>query len=483
MAVLTGLEPKSVMKFFEEIASIPHGSGDTKRISDYCADFAKERGLWYLQDENNNIVIRKDGTAGREAHPYVMLQGHLDMVCEKEEGCLIDFTKDGLELEVKDGKISAKGTTLGGDDGIAIAYALAILDSDSIEHPPIEAVFTVDEEIGLLGASALDMSVLKSKYMINLDSEDEGYLLVSCAGGATANCSLPVKREAFDGVMLTITADGLLGGHSGQEIHKGRANSSMLLGRVLSNVFSKISFRLVSISGGNKDNAIPRSTSAVIAVKNEEEAEKISAVVSGLLKVISAEYSVTDPDIRLRTEKTTEAPGMLPMDEESTKRVIYMLRLFPAGVQRMSPNIAELVQTSLNLGVLRTEEACVTSAFSVRSSVDSEKDELIGRIASVMNVLGGTLSLSGVYPAWAYREDSKLRDIMVEVYKELYRKDMVVYAIHAGVECGLFCGAMKDLDAVSIGPDMKDIHTTAETLDIGSVQRSWEYLLEVLKRL
>ena len=482
MGVLSGLEPASVFGFFEEITAIPHGSGDTKRISDYCAAFAESRGLEYYQDGSNNIIIWKDGSGGYEDKPYVMLQGHLDMVCEKEEGVDIDFSKDALKLTLKDGTISAEGTTLGGDDGIAIAYALAILDSDSIAHPPIEAVFTVDEEIGMLGASALDMSRLRSKSLINLDSEDEGYLLVSCAGGVTATCSLPVKRESCDGVMLTIKADGMLGGHSGQEIDKGRACSNTVIGRALSYIYRETPFRLVTVFGGNKDNAIPRTSEALIVLENAESAEKAQKVVSGLDRILKDEYHITDPGIRL-CAKRTESSGKIPMDRDSTERAIRMLRLLPQGVQRMSSLIEGLVQTSLNLGILKDQGDELTASFSVRSSVNTEKDELCDRLFNIIEALGGSLNLQGAYPAWEYREESRLQRIMTDTYKELYGKDMVVQAIHAGVECGLFSDGVKELDAVSIGPDMKDIHTPKETLDCSSVKRTWEYLLKVLEKL
>ncbi len=482
MGVLSGLEPAPVFKFFEDIAGIPHGSGNTKGISDYCVAFAKERGLFCHQDEKNNIIIRKEGSKGYEDRPYVMLQGHLDMVCEKEDHCDIDFDKDGLSLKLSDGIISAEGTTLGGDDGIAVALILALLDADDIAHPPIEAVFTVDEEIGMLGAAALDMSLLKSKTLINLDSEDEGFLLVSCAGGATAVCELPVRREAFGNVMLTITVDGLLGGHSGQEIDKGRASSNFLMGRILSELNRELDIRLVTVKGGNKDNAIPRKTEAVVALKDDTDLRKATGIAGAMGTVFSGEYKATDPDIRVSCAETA-AKDEEPMDRESSQKAIWMLRLLPQGVQRMSPDIKDLVQTSLNLGILKDEGEKLSASFSVRSSVNTEKDELNDRLSSIMEALGGSLSLMGIYPAWEYKKDSRLQKVMTESFKELFDKEMTVYAIHAGVECGLFSDAIEDLDAVSIGPDMKDIHTPKECLSAESVKRTWEYVVKVLGKL
>ena len=285
MNVLKGLEPAPVFRFFEEICGIPHGSGDTKRISDYCVQFAKERGLEVRQDEYNNVIIRKQGTSGYENAAPVMLQGHIDMVCEKEAGCDIDFAKDGLRLRLENGIVTADGTTLGGDDGIAAAYMLAILDSDTIPHPPLECVLTVDEEIGMLGAAAMDMSDLRSRIMLNIDSEDEGFLLVSCAGGMTARCLVLVERAAMSGTKAEIKVTGCMGGHSGTEINKGRANASMVLGEVLEALRKEAPFRLVSVNGGLKDNAIPREAAAELVFADDAGAAgKFAALSDDLQK-------------------------------------------------------------------------------------------------------------------------------------------------------------------------------------------------------
>ena len=400
----------------------------------------------------------------------------------KTDSSTMSFEKDGLSLVLDGNIISAEGTTLGGDDGIAIAYALAILASKDIPHPPIEAVFTVDEEIGMLGADALDMSILKSKSMLNLDSEDEGVLLVSCAGGVTATCELPVTRAELKGVMLTITVDGLLGGHSGQEIDKGRASSNHILGRVLSYVNHETPLNLITAEGGNKDNAIPRKSVAEILVQDEKAAQVVKEAVSRLHDIVKNEHHITDPDIEISV-RDGGAAGQKPMDRASTDRAIWMLRLLPQGVQRMSADIPGLVQTSLNLGILKDEGNQLAASFSVRSSVNTEKDELTDRLVNIMEALGGSVSFAGAYPAWEYKEGSKLQKLMIDTYKELYHKDMVVQAIHAGVECGLFADAVEGLDAVSIGPDMKDIHTPKETLDADSVARTWTYILKVLERM
>lgn len=482
MSVLSHLEPVSVFRYFEELCSIPHGSGNTKAISDYCVAFAREHALRYIQDESNNVIIFKPGTSGYESSPAVMLQGHLDMVCEKEPDCNIDFTKDGLRLQVENGIISAKGTTLGGDDGIAIAYALALLDAEDIPHPPLEAVFTVDEEIGLLGAAALDCSPLQSRLMLNLDSEEEGYLLVSCAGGATATCHLPVERREVSGQEAVITVSGLLGGHSGTEINKNRANADKLLGRLLYELDRELDYDLISVTGGTKDNAIPREATARLVI-NPEEAEDLSAFLSQWKAVLKKEYAAADPDVTVSCAFGAPEEAFSALGESDKCTIVSALLLLPNGVQRMSSDIQGLVQTSLNLGILQTAEQEVVASFSVRSSVSTEKTALLHQLTALMGVLGGTLDVKGDYPAWEYRQDSPLRDLMVRVFEEQYGRKPVVEALHAGVECGIFSGKLPGLDCVSFGPNMQDIHTTGERLDAASVKRVWEYTLEVLKRL
>lgn len=486
MKVLSSLEPHKVFEYFEEICSIPHGSSNTKKISDYLVTFAREHDLRYIKDQSNNVIIFKDGTPGYEASAPVMLQGHMDMVCEKDKDYNIDFERDGLELVLNDGIISANGTTLGGDDGIAVAYALAILDSSDIPHPPLEAVFTVDEEIGMLGAAAIDCSPLKSKIMLNLDSEDEGYLLVSCAGGVTAASHIPVIFiPAADKTLMSINISGLLGGHSGVEIDKNRANANILFGRILYTLNKKLSFNLVSIEGGLKDNAIVKTAVAVIAV-NESDIQTVKDCVSHMEYLFKHEYVVSDPDIKITAEITDSSPAATAndmMDNISTGRVIAALVNMPYGIQGMSSNIEGLVESSLNLGILKTTDTEVVLSYCVRSSIASRKQEMLDKITSLTELLSGYVTLTGDYPAWEYRQDSPLRDLMKDIFTEQYGREPVIQALHAGVECGLFAGKIPDLDCVSFGPDMKDIHTTNESMDVESVKRTWEYTLEILKRL
>ena len=477
MAVLNHLEPQRVFRFFEELCAIPHGSGNTKAVSDWLVDFAKARGLRYVQDQLNNVVIFRDATPGYESAEPVILQGHMDMVCEKEPGCAKDMAAEGLDLVLEGDTVSARGTTLGGDDGIAVAMAMAILDDDSLSHPAIEAIFTVDEETGMYGAEGLDVSVLKGRRMLNMDSEDEGIFTVSCAGGARADCCLPVTRSAFSAPVLEISVTGLVGGHSGAEIDKGRANSSMLLGRVLCALEEKTDLRVISVCGGLKDNAIPTAAAAVVTVADGSAARKAAETLAAEMK---KEYRIADPGLTVAVE-TVETKS-LPMDEVTTGKALCMLTCLPNGVQAMSMDIPGLVQTSLNIGILKCGDDEMTVVCSVRSSVASQKQMVRDRLRCLTEQLGGRVDVVGDYPAWEYLPDSPLRERMIEVYREQYGKEPVVETVHAGLECGLLGEKLPGLDCVSFGPDLTDIHTPRERMHIASVQRTWKLLCEVLKR-
>lgn len=484
MAVLAQLEPKAVFRYFEEICGIPHGSSDTQAISDYLVAFAKKRNLYVRQDTLGNVIMKKPATRGYEDVPVVMIQGHMDMVCEKTDDKEIDFHTQGLDLVLDENVIHADRTTLGGDDGIAVAFALAILDADDIPHPALEVVITVDEEIGMLGAAGITTEDLHASYMLNLDSEDEGQLLVGCAGGMTAVCHMPVQWENCDlahPFCMQIDVDGLLGGHSGMEIIKQRANANKVLGRALKAIRTVADIRILSIDGGKKDNAIPRAAQAVFAVEAEAK-DAVKQAVQTMQAAISHEYEVSDPDVTLKMTECTEAV-VETMKRVSGDAIIDALFLLPNGVQKMSDAMPGLVQTSLNLGILTMKQDEVQMGFSVRSSVGSEKNLLALQIRVLCERLGGMCTESGAYPAWEYKQDSKLRDVMVAVYEELYGEKPKLDVIHAGVECGLFMDKMEGLDCVSYGPQMYDIHTPNERLHVDSVQRTWEYTLEILKRL
>lgn len=475
---LQGLEPESVFRYFEEICAIPHGSRNTKAISDYLVSFAKAHGLRYRQDESNNVVIFAPGTCGLEDHESVILQGHMDMVCEKDAGCPLDMAVDGLDVTHDGSCIFAKGTTLGGDDGIAVAYALAILDDNTIAHPPLEVIITVDEEIGMLGAAAMDLADVKGRTMLNLDSEDEGIFTVSCAGGATCTVSLNAERKAVYGPCVRLSVEGLQGGHSGAEIHKNRANANKIMGDFLGRIQKLMPLCLTSFSGGSKDNAIPRACQATVVAMGIG-LERINDIAAQLQQEVRETYD--EPEALVQAFDV-DALGGNALTTAATADVISLLCAAPNGVQAYCPDLPELVQTSLNLGIAKLGDR-FTATFSVRSSVNAEKEGLITKLKELADFYNGTYSQSGTYPAWEFKKDSRLRDVMVPIYTRMFGKEPKVLAIHAGLECGLLGDKLPGLDCVSIGPQMHDIHTSREKLEIASTKRTWDFLLEVLKAL
>ncbi len=476
---LAGLEPASVFGYFEKICSIPHGSGNTKAISDYLVSFAKEHGLAYIQDELNNVLMFQDGTPGYEDHEPVILQGHMDMVCEKSPDCSIDFAVDGLDVTHDDTCVFANGTTLGGDDGIAVAYCLALLSDPTIPHPPLEIIITVDEETGMYGADGVDLSMFKGKRMINLDSEDEGIFTVSCAGGARAGIRLPLSRHAVYGPCIKLTVDGLVGGHSGMEIDKNRANANKVMGMFLDEIKKRMPLCLTAIGGGSKDNAITRSCTASLVAMGME-LEQINDIAASLQEKIRTEYA--EPNAVISADNI-DALGGNALSTQDTDKIIGLLCAAPNGVQAMCADMPDLVQTSLNMGIVKMDADSFTMTFSVRSSVNQEKVDLLKKLEDLAGMYGAEFSSTGDYPAWEYRAESVLRDTMVAQYRQMYGQDPQVVSIHAGLECGLLGQKIDGLDAVSIGPQMHDIHTNRERLEIDSTRRVWEFLLAVLKAL
>lgn len=484
MDALSGLEPKKVYKFFNEISSIPHGSGNLVKISNYLVEFAKLRGLKYIQDEYLNVIIFKDASSDNKNTKPVIIQGHMDMVTVAKYGYKIDFLNEPLKL-IRDGDyIHADRTSLGADDGIALAFALAVLDDNSISHPPIEAVFTVDEEIGMLGASAIDTSPLKGKYFINIDSEEDGIFYAGCAGGATFKIDRPFKKETIVGNAYTLDISGIRGGHSGVEIDKQGANACQLLGRILFTLKeSGFNINLFSLNGGAKDNAIATSANAVFYIDLEGKSkETFKSLSKKIIEDIKNIYKATDPlmTINLIEVKSDSYTAIIDDDSEA---IINLLANLPNGVIRMSSDVEGLVETSLNLGVLKTNESSIDLTYSVRSNIDCQKDYLLSRLENLSKIFGATSNISGEYDAWEYKDESLLRDLLKEEYKTLTGKDASVEIIHAGVECGIFLSKMPDLDCVSIGPNIYDIHTFDEKMSISSVANYWKLLLNVLSKL
>lgn len=480
MSILSECQPKKVFEYFEKICSIPHGSGNTKQISDYCVSFAKEHNLKYTQDKMGNVIIHKGGSKGYENHPAVILQGHLDMVCERNDAISsIDMENEGLKLDIDGDYLHACGTTLGGDDGIAIAYALAVLDSDELKHPPVVALFTVDEEIGLLGAVGVDLAEIEARTMINIDSEEEGIFLTSCAGGATSVIEIPFETSEEKSKCLCITLDGLKGGHSGAEIDKKRGNSNKLLARFLHALSKKTQFTLCEINGGLKNNAIPLMSKACICTDNTQAVKDMAVKYN---KIFKSEYKTADNGVNISISEECNCNNKC-MTKKDTKKIIDMLYIIPDGVQTMSADINGLVESSLNLGILKTTDSSVYAEFCVRSSVETRLDEMNEKLAIITELSSGKFTIKDQYPGWEYKKDSKLREIMIEAYKELFGNQPVVTAIHAGLECGLFSGKLEGLDCISIGPQMHDIHTYKERLSISSTERVWKLIIATLEKL
>jgi len=475
---LAGLEPANVFGYFEKLCSVPHGSGNTKIISDLLVDFAREQGIRYIQDELNNVVFFQEGTCGYEDHPPVILQGHMDMVCEKDPDCPIDMEKEGLDVTHDGQCVYARGTTLGGDNGIAVAYAMALLADKTIPHPPLEVIITVDEETGMFGAAGIDLSMLRGRTLVNLDSEDEGIFTVSCAGGARGTISLPLERRPVYGPCVRLTVEGLKGGHSGVEIHKPRANANKVMGDFLSRVQQLMPICITKLQGGAKDNAIPRSCQCTLVAMGMYP-EKINEVAVQLQRELREQYD--EPEALVYGDDV-EALGGNALTSEATGKVIGLLCAAPNGVQSWSQDIEGLVQTSLNLGVVKLEDS-LRMTFAVRSSVNREKRDMLDKLADLAKFYGADYSEVGDYPAWEYKKDSRLRETMVKTYREMFGKEPQVVAIHAGLECGLLSEKLPGLDCVSIGPDMHDIHTSREKLEIESTRRTWEFLLAILRAL
>lgn len=472
------LKPEAVFKYFKEICAIPHGSGDMEKISEYCLNFAKENGLKAICDDAKNVIIYKNGSKGYENKPPVILQGHLDMVCQKTADCHIDFLQDGLELFSDGDLLGAKGTTLGADNGIAVAMIMAILSDDAISHPPIEAVFTTDEEIGMLGASALDMSLLKGKRMINIDSEEEGVVTVSCAGGSDFSTSIPLTFDVKSGRKYTLEIKGLKGGHSGVEIDKGGVNADILAGRLLSVLERLTTFDIISINGGDKCNAIPKSVKVEL-LTNDDNFENVVDVYSEIVR-----NEISDREKECVIELETDGEGEYKVLSEDAKAIlIYYLVSTPNGIIDMSVNIEGLVETSLNLGILATEEDRITMKYALRSNKKTALDYLEIRLMIFAESFGLESIISGRYEPWEYREESNLRDLYVECYEKAFGHKPKVEAIHAGLECSVFASKIEGIDCIAIGPDMTGVHTAQERLSVSSTAKIFGLLLNVLEKM
>lgn len=480
MDILKDIEPKKVFHYFEKISSIPRGSKNEKEISNYLVDFAKYRGLEVIQDEALNVIIKKPATSGYESIPPIILQGHMDMVWEKNQDTDFDFYRQGIKLNVEGDWISATGTTLGADNGIAMAFVLAILDSEEIPHPSLEILLTSDEETGMTGAKSLDGKNLKGKYLINLDTEEEGALYVSCAGGLRASLSIPFNTVMNNDNFFMIKLSGLKGGHSGADIHLQRGNSIKIMGHILKELSAIVDFYLVDIFGGSKMNAIPRESTSVVSIKSSD-IETFKKAINSINSKLKEKFYYSDPKIEVILEEVIEKYPKFSLDETSTKKLINSIILHLNGIQSMSLDIEGLVESSLNLGITKLEDGNMIMESAIRSSSDWKIDLIASNLQALAAVTGGHFETGARYPAWQYMENSRLREYLSEVYTQLFNKTPEIKAIHAGLECGLLGEKISGVDMISLGPDITGAHTPQEKLSISSTKRTWDFLLKVLE--
>lgn len=467
-----------VFYYFEEICKIPHGSKNMTKIADFCVDFANKHNLKFVRDDANNVIIYKNGTKGYEESAPVILQGHLDMVCQKTPNSDINFETDGLKVFVDGDFIKAQDTTLGADNGIAVAMMLAILENTELSHPPIEAVFTTDEEIGMIGAGKLDMSKLTAKRMINLDMGKNDEAIISCAGGIDVKITLPIKRSVACGKKLSFVISGLKGGHSSGMIDKGRVNADVLAGRILAYLKKIGDFDIIEMCGGNKGNVIPSHCEFSIVVGNSEEfISKVEDYIDEIKKEVADREENLKVSIRLDEEGNFKV-----INKEAKDKIIYLLTALPNGVMEISTKIRNLVETSLNLGILKTDENEISLLYTLRSNKESALSYLQEKMFLMAEYSGCNVETSGHYPSWEYIEDTELQRLYVKCYKEKFGNAPKLHAVHAGLECGIFSSKIKGLDCIAIGPDMFDIHTVNERLSISATDEFFEFLKYFLSK-
>ncbi len=475
------------LHYFAQLASIPRGSGNTRAVSSYCVQFAREHGLRCVQDPLDNVVIYQGGTPGYEDHPPVILQGHLDMVCVQTPESRLDLEREPLLLNTDGAFLWADGTSLGADDGIAVAYALAVLEAEGLPHPPLEAVFTTEEETGMSGAHGLDPALLRGRVLLNLDSENEGLFFAGCSGGSKRTVALPVVREAQDGLLAELEVGGLLGGHSGIMIADGRANACQVLFDLLAQLAVPCGLRLVSCSGGGKDNAIPSSARARVLLPPEhlEQARRIVRVFRSELhsSAMLQRYGKNNPDLAVTFTPAEEVRGCSALDSSSTSRFISLFRRLPCGLLAMMRDIPGVPETSANIGVVELEESRAVIRLSVRSALKEKCASLPRQVEETAARFGASCQVSGAYPPWEYRKDSPLRETVCRVYRQAAGREAEIRVIHAGLECGILYEKLPGLDAVSFGPTILDIHSPGERLDLASALRTWEFLTALLAAL
>lgn len=480
--ILAQLKPQSVFHYFEKMTKIPRESGNEAAISQYLVDFANEHGLEVIQEPCKNVIIKKPATPGYENAPCVILQGHMDMVCVKEDDLAFDFNTEALPIYVDGDWVRSKGTTLGADNGIAVAMALAILADKDLSHPALTVLVTTEEETGMDGVMALNPENVTGDILINIDSEEEGVALASCAGGVRNSLKLPIQWESFSGKEVQtfeIVISGLKGGHSGIEINKGRANANKLMGRCL-HYIAEFDAAVSHISGGEKMNAISKRSRVIITLPTSK-VEALKEKIREFEVMIRAEFETADSEIQVHV-----TPAQTPENvftKETLSKLTQILQLIPYGPQTMSANVAGLVESSSNIGVVEMSETEIEFNSAVRSSVGSLKREINHRIQAIADLTGATMELIADYPEWEFETESKIRDIMIDVYKQLTGQELEISAIHAGLECGFLSQKLGKIDMISIGPDITGAHTPKESLGISSTERVYHFLCEVLKEI
>ncbi len=478
--VLSGLKPEAVWNYFEEITKVPRPSKKEEKIIAYMIDWAKKMGFEYKTDKLGNVVVKKPATPGMENRKTICIQGHLDMVCEKNSDVEFDFDNDPLQIYVDGDWIKAKGTTLGADNGIGIAMGMAIMTTEGIEHPAIELLGTLDEETGLTGAIQLGTDLLDAEILINLDSEEDGAFTIGCAGGLNTSGTYKYEADAFpsDATAFQMSLKGLRGGHSGIEIHDGRANAAKLLTRIVWNLLRKYGVNLSSFNSGNKHNAIPREAFAVVAVPNAT-VQEFKDVVAKCNETMQKEYATKEPNLILTAEEV-KAPSKI-MKNEFAKRLMSSFYAMPHGVIRMSPDIKGLVQTSTNFAIIETRENEIYVLTSQRSSVETEKKFVEGMVVSALELGGAAVQSGDGYPAWEPNVNSPILNQAKDIFIKMYGREPKIEAIHAGLECGLIGEKYPGIDMLSFGPELQDVHSPDERINIPSTERCWNLLVEIVK--
>lgn len=473
--ITKGYKPEKALAYFEELCKIPHGSGNEEAVARYIENFAKERGLFVIRDANNNVFIRKEATEGYENAPAYLLQGHTDMVCAKLTMSCHDFEKDALDLYMEDGWLRARGTTLGGDDGIAVAFMLALLDGEIENHPTIECLFTVEEETGLGGAESFDYSVVTAHKMINLDSESENEVCAGCAGGVRSKIDFKPTIEISNGDVITLAIDGLFGGHSGVEINCGRANAIIMAVNILNAIAKEQGFGLISLVGGEKDNAIPRMCEAKFVV---EDSAKAVETIEKLDAQIREGLCEADEGLKISVDVQNDVESVETLVEG--EKMLSLIGGLKIGVLSMSAHLEGLVEFSRNLGVIEVNKDGAYITYSSRSSKEEQIDLSIEQVNALVSELGANVRHTGRYPGWDFLPESNLRDTYVRKFKEIMGKDVQTVVIHAGLECGIIKSRIPEMDIISVGPNMRNIHTPDEALDLDSCARLFEVLKAVL---